>query len=149
MTAGQDKFGSTDLSSAADTAPDGVSFLNGTYEEALSLAREARDYLAFQESNDRAQLPPRARMVASCESMRVTARLTQVIAWLLVQRAVQAGEMTREQAAEPKFRLAGHDVCTTDEPVEDQPLPPRLNELMQQSLGLYERVSRLDSMMDH
>ena len=138
----------SDLSTAAKKVADSVSFLNSTYEEALQLAREARDYLAFQESSDRAQLPPRARMVASCESMRVTARLTQVIAWLLVQRAVQAGELTREQAAEQKFRLAGQDVCNTTEPVEDQPLPPRLTELMQQRLGLSERVARLDSMMD-
>ena len=130
------------------TATDSIAFLNGTYEEAMKLAAEAREYLAFQEPKDRVQLPPRARMVVSCESMRVTARLTQVIAWLLVQKAVQAGEMTREQASHSDNRLGGHAVCDLDGPVDEQPLPPRLSELMQQSLGLYQRVARLDAMMD-
>lgn len=132
----------------SNASDDRVAFLNGTYEEALKLAREARDYLAFQEPNDRAKLPARARMVASCESMRLTTRLTQVIAWLLVQKAVQAGELSREEAAEEKFRLSGHKVCARDVPVEDQPLPPRLAELMRLSHGLYERIARLDAMMD-
>ena len=33
-----------------------IAFLNGTYEEALKLAQEARDYLAYQEPRDRAEL---------------------------------------------------------------------------------------------
>lgn len=144
MTEQRDHSGQSDVTSVSDT----VAFLNGTYEEAMKLAAEAREYLAYQEPKDRVQLPPRARMVASCESMRITARLTQVIAWLLVQKAVQAGEMTREQAAASENRLGGHDVCQRDQPVEEQPLPPRLGELMQQSLGLYQRVARLDAMMD-
>lgn len=124
-----------------------IAFLNGTYEEALSLAQEARDYLAYQEPRDRAELTPRARLVASCESMRLTARLTQVIAWLMIQRAVQEGEVTRAEATEDKYRLDGHDVCGDAVLIEEQPLPPRLAELLQKSLGLYERVARLDAMM--
>ena len=124
-----------------------IAFLNGTYEEALKLAQEARDYLAYQEPRDRAELAPRARLVASCESMRMTARLTQVIAWLMIQRAVQEGEVSREEAAEDKYRLDGHDVCGDTALIENQPLPPRLTELLERSLGLYERVARLDAMM--
>ena len=145
---GSRKKGEPDLKPEKRLAEDRVAFLNGTYEEAMKLACEARDYLAYQEPKDRAQLPPRARMVASCESMRVTARLTQVMAWLLVQKAVQAGEISREEASAEKFRLSAHAVCEQEKPVEDQPLPPRLTELMQLSLGLYERVARLDAMMD-
>ena len=77
---------------------DSIAFLDGTYEEALKLTREARDYLAVQESNDLARLAPEARLVASCETMRLTSRLSQVMAWLLVQKAVHAGEMARDAA---------------------------------------------------
>lgn len=136
------------LTAETSSADDRVAFLNGTFEEALKLACETRDYMAYQEPKDRAKLSPRARMVASCESMRVTTRLTQVIAWLLVQKAVQAGEISRREAADEKFRLAAHEVCARPDPVEDQPLPPRLSELMRLSLGLYQRVARLDAMMD-
>ena len=79
--------------------------------------------------------------------MRMTARLTQVIAWLMIQRAVQEGEVSREEAIEEKYRLDGHDVCGDTALIEDQPLPPRLTELLDRSLGLYERVARLDAMM--
>lgn len=114
----------------------------------MALTREARDYLTFQEKADLAELDPVSRMVASCESMRVTARLTQVVAWLLVQRAVHAGEISREQAKQPQYRLSGREVCAESEPVAEAALPDRLNDLLQRSLSLYERVSRLDRMLD-
>ena len=123
-----------------------VAFFNSTYEEALKLTRAARDYVAYQEPTDRAKLAAASRLVASCESMRLTARLTQVMAWLLVQKAVHAGEMTRQEAADPRFRLSGQKVCATEERAADQPLPPRLEELLAQSHGLYQRVARLDAM---
>lgn len=125
-----------------------VAFFDSTFEEAMALTREARDYLTFQEKADLAEVDPVTRMVASCESMRLTARLTQVVAWLLVQRAVHAGEITRQQAKQPQYRLSGREVCAETEPVAEAALPERLNELLQRSLSLYERVARLDRMLD-
>jgi len=125
-----------------------VAFFDSTFEEAMALTREARDYLTFQEKADLAEVDPVTRMVASCESMRLTARLTQVVAWLLVQRAVHAGEITRQQAKQPQYRLSGRAVCAETEPVAEAALPERLNELLQRSLSLYERVARLDRMLD-
>lgn len=123
-----------------------VAFLNGTYEEALQLAHEARDYMAFQERSDRNSLAPESRLAASREAMRITTRIAQVISWLLVQRAVQAGEVTRHEATEEPYRLSGQAVCA--EHNKDKTLPPRLTELLERSHRLYERISRLDSMMD-
>jgi regulator of CtrA degradation len=126
---------------------EGIAFLDGTYEEALQLTREARDYFAHQEPADSDKLAAEARLVTSCESMRLTARLTQVMAWLLVQKAVYAGEMTRVEAAEDRFRLGGHKVCAKADPVAQDYLPPRLAELLAQSHTLYSRVARLDAML--
>ncbi len=125
-----------------------VAFLDGTFEEALSLTREARDYLAQQEEADRAKLAPEARLVASCETMRLTARLTQTMAWLLVQKAIHAGEMTRKEALAPAHRLGGRKVCAVADPVAADYLPPRLAELLLASHALYTRVERLDGMLD-
>ena len=122
-----------------------VAFLNTTYEEALELAREARDYLGIQDSSERDELEPLTKLAASCEFMRLTTRLSHVIAWLLVQRAVQAGEITREEAVKPHHRLGGHKVCSGNESAEG--LPPRLSALLERSLSLYERVARLDAML--
>ena len=125
-----------------------VAFLDGTYEEAMQLAREARAFLLGNRGAPRADGAPMERMAVSCASLKVTARLTQVIAWLLVQRAVHAGEMTRAEATEPEFRLAGQEACSAQMPVPGEPLPETLGDLMDRSLRLYERVARLDALLD-
>ncbi len=125
-----------------------VAYFDSTFQEAMTLTREARDYLAYQEKSDLEKLSPVGRMVASCESMRITARVSQVVAWLLVQKAVHAGEITREEAAEPRFRLQGREVCEDSEAVAEEALPERLIELLDRSLKLYQRVARLDAMLE-
>lgn len=125
-----------------------IAFFDNTFEEALILAREARDYLAYQEHSDYARLSAVARLGASCEAMRLTARISQIIAWLLIQKAVHAGELSRSEAAKPEHRLAGHRVCEETNPVVEDELPQRLMELLDRSYQLYLRVSRLDAMMD-
>jgi regulator of CtrA degradation len=126
---------------------DSVAFLHSTYEEALALTREARDYLAEHEPADRTLLSPETQLVACCESMRLTSRLTQVMAWLLVQRAVEAGEIERAEAARPGNRLGGQKVCAATGPVGDGVLPAGLTTLLDKSLALYNRVARLDAML--
>lgn len=125
-----------------------ISFLDGTYREALALTREARDYVQHQERRDRAALPPDQQLVASCESLRLTARLTQVVSWLLVQKAVQAGEIDRARAASPELRLAGQEVCRPTEPAGTIAMPDRLAELLARSHALYQRVERLDALLE-
>ena len=125
-----------------------VTYFDSTLGEAMGLAREAREYLTYQDAADRAGMTARSRLAASCEAMRLTARLTQVVAWLLVQKAVHAGELSREQAAQPRYRLGGQEVCEAAQPITEEPLPDRLRELMARSLQLYRRVARLDAMLD-
>lgn len=125
-----------------------VTFFDSTFEEALALTREARDYLTHVEPRERERMTPNDRMLASCEAMRLTSRLTQVMAWLLVQKAVHAGEMTREDARAPEFRLAGKSVCAEAAPPVEGTLQPRLAELLERSLSLYLRVARLDALQD-
>lgn len=125
-----------------------VTYFDSTFDEAMVLTREARDYLAYQKNADLEGLSPVGRMAASCESMRMTARMTQVVAWLLIQRAVHAGDLTREQAAETKFRLAGQEICDDIEPLAAEPLPERLAELLVRSHLMYQRVARLDARLD-
>ena len=131
-----------------------VTYLRSTFEEALALTRESRDYIAYQLPRDREPLEPAAQIAASCEAMRITARLTQIMSWLLIQRAVEAGEIAPEVASEPDNRLGGQDVCDPLEAgplalseIQDQALPPRLDELLGRSLTLYQRVARLDSQL--
>ena len=117
-----------------------------TYDETFEMIVEARNYM-------RHMLPRERRngdngdvgLRFSCEALRVTSRLTQVMAWLMMQRAVLDGEMTQEEALCERNRLSGQDVCLGG---EDHPplMPPGLCSLLQRSQKLYERVSRLERM---
>lgn len=116
----------------------------------MSLVCEARDYLAQQqqERGGQADLSPESQLWISCETMRLTARLTQVMAWLLVQKAVHSGELSRSEAAQPEHRLSGQTICEDVSQSDNAALQPKLAELLERSHRLYQRVARLDSALD-
>jgi regulator of CtrA degradation len=126
-----------------DTAP---TLLRNTYKETLDLMVEARNYLAYQGGRERPQMDELDRLKMSCEAFRVTSRLTQVMAWLMGQRAVQTGEISLADALE-RFPVEGDEVCLDDSGREDQALPHGLRSLLDRSHQLYRRVSRLDEMV--
>lgn len=132
----------------SDSIVEPIAFFDRTYEEALQLTREARDYIAGARAARAGDASPDARLAASCEEMRLTARMTQVMAWLMVQRAVHEGEVSRAEAAAEANRLSGQEACLADPVVTEQDLPERLVDLLDRSRHLYERVQRLDAMLD-
>jgi len=123
-----------------------TAFFTKTYDEALSLVQESRNYFAVLEPLERATLGMFERLHLAKESLRHTARLTQIMAWLLAQRAVQAGEITREQALGPDPGLADLEVCMERSEDARAQLPPRLGRLLDRSHNLYVRVARLDDL---
>ena len=126
-----------------------VAFFDSTYEEALSLACELRDHIAAKGGQDRpAPEEYHARLHGSCECLRMTARLTHVIAWFLVQKAVHAGELSREEARESHRRLGGQEVCEPGRELVGAELPPPLADLQRRTADIYARVARLDAMMN-
>lgn len=125
------------------TAP---TLLRNTYKETLDLMVEARNYLAYRGDRERRRMDQMERLKMSCEAFRVTSRLTQVMAWLMGQRAAQAGEISLSDALD-RFPLEGDDVCLDDSCHDDEALPEGLRSLMDRSHRLYRRVSRLDGMV--
>ncbi len=122
-------------------------FIDRTYDEAKALLVEARDYMQVCEPNHRAGLAPLQSLKMIGEGLRLTTRLTEVMAWSLTQKAVQAGEITRDQAVEPRRRLGGQEICLGTGDLDGQNVPPRLARLLARSLSLYQRVQRLDRLM--
>lgn len=120
-------------------------YFRRTYDEALALVEEARNYVAYVEPRDRRGRDNRSRLGISCESMRVTSRLTQVMAWLLMQRAVAAGEISQDEAISPDNRLGAQDVCLSDRTYVPNDIPKSLKSLLDRSLSLYIRISRLEN----
>lgn len=112
------------------------------YVDAMVLADEARGYFDETGRLERDLLEPMARVSFSCESLKVTTRLMHVIAWLLTQRAVDAGELRPRDALDPSRRLG-------PAPVSDAAavagMPRQAQALIAASTELYRRVGRLDA----
>ncbi len=125
-----------------------MAFLDRTYDEAKSMLAEARTYLRCQEPADRDGMSDLEGLRAVGEGLRLTTRLTEVLAWSMIQQSLHNGEITREEAAEPRRRLGSRKICLEDEALPgDSALPAKLASLLQRSLSLYERVLRLDRLV--
>ncbi len=84
-------------------------------------------------------------MILCCEAMRVTARLTHIMAWLMAERAVQNGELDLEDLACEPYALGGHNTCLSRQEDVLALGDPWLNRLLDETHGLYQRVMRLDA----
>ena len=113
------------------------------YLEAMALADEARGYFDREGATDRGKLEPVARVAFSCEALKVTTRLMHVVSWLLVCKAVQAGELNEAEAGHPDRRLG--QASDSENSVRLAYLPTRSREIVERSRDLYDRVSRLDA----
>ncbi|MET4898849.1 DUF1465 family protein [Sphingomonadaceae bacterium jetA1] len=119
--------------------------VDGLYREAMSLAEAARAYFDQGGRRDREDLDPPTRVAFSCESLKVTTRLMHVIAWILTQRAVEAGELAWQEACDPVRRLG---LSPDSEDAAIRLLPDRAQRLVHASLDLHRRVARIDAMAD-
>lgn len=131
------------------------SLLSALYSEALVLADEARSWFEVARSESPAnnnlaawsgRNDPALRIALSCESLRLTTRIMHVIAWLLMQRAVEAGEVSPQDALLPNNRL-GSSRGGDDFHCRDQ-LPMEAQRLIEAGERLYLRVARMDAMLD-
>ena len=117
------------------------------FREGMDLVENAACYLDG-DGRDIAKTLPRPEALAyAAESMRLTTRLMQLASWLLLQRAVNEGEMTKAQASceKHKVKLASQDVASSPETFEK--LPSSLRDLVAQSLRLQARIIHLDGLL--
>lgn len=119
--------------------------IDSLYTEAMVLADEARAYFDEAGRAEREPLDPLIRVGFSCESLKVTTRLMHVIAWLLTQRAVDAGELRPREALDPARRLG--NAPQFDANLIDA-LPPRARTLVEASANLHRRVGLLDAALE-
>jgi regulator of CtrA degradation len=118
-----------------------------TFNEGMELVEECARYLDGRGRDESRALPRKLALVYAGESMRVTTRLMQAASWLLIQRAVQEGDMTPEDAASDRYRLGAREICMGKREDCVELLPKKLIELLDRSESLYRRVSRLDDVL--
>jgi regulator of CtrA degradation len=114
------------------------------FHEGMDLVSKAASYLDGEGREEARALPRPAAIAYAVESMRLTTRLMQIASWLLLQRAVNEGELSRAEAASEKRRihLCDQDVVTRKDVLAS--LPQRLRDLIGTSLRLQARIIHLD-----
>lgn len=114
------------------------------YNEGMGLVEQAAEYLDGQGRAEARKLPRLAATLYAAESMRLTTRLMQVASWLLLQRAANSGEMTRDQVASEKSKVR-LDTASVSESTEGwADLPETFRDLVTRSLRLQSLVRRMD-----
>jgi regulator of CtrA degradation len=116
------------------------------YREGMSLIESVAAYLDIDGRNDSRTLPREASYCYATESMRLTTRLMQLASWLLLQRAVNEGELSAENA-----RLEKEKVKFSGTPAERggpgyAELPETLKAFIGKGDRLFERVMQFDKL---
>jgi regulator of CtrA degradation len=114
------------------------------FREGMALVEEAAAYLDGPGRVEARGLARPAALAYATESMRLTTRLMQVASWLLLQRAVNEGELTPAQALAERHRVKLSRQLSVEEPELFDLLPAALRKLSRRSLRIQERVLHLD-----
>jgi regulator of CtrA degradation len=114
------------------------------FREGMTLVEEAASYLDGPGREESRVLPRPAALAYSTESMRLTTRLMQVASWLLLQRAVNEGELTPSQAQAERVRVKLSRQEYGCRPELFEQLPSALRSLSERSMRIQERVMHLD-----
>ncbi len=117
------------------------------FKEGMSLVEETANYLNGPGRSDVRILDRHGAIAYATETMRLTTRLMQLASWLLLQRAIGAGELTFEDARKEKHRISLSDIGKGHDLSGQEILPDSLKALVARSLTLYDRIVKLDFMV--
>ncbi|MCB1517722.1 MAG: DUF1465 family protein [Hyphomicrobiaceae bacterium] len=114
------------------------------YSEGMTLIEDVAAYLDGDGRAESRHLPREAALVYASESMRLTTRLMQLASWLLLQRAVNEGEITAEHARNEKTKVAfSAEPGKRGGPGWDE-LPERFRDYVEKGDRIFSRVKQID-----
>jgi regulator of CtrA degradation len=114
------------------------------YDEGMGLVEQAAEYLDGEGRAAAKQLSRVGATLYAAESMRLTTRLMQIASWLLLQRAANSGEMSRDQVATEKAKVRLDTASAHADASGWAELPAAFVELVNRSLSLQALVRRMD-----
>jgi regulator of CtrA degradation len=118
------------------------------FKEGMGLVEETANYLDGQGRADSRALDRPGTIAYATESMRLTTRLMQLASWLLLERAVAAGEVNGAEHTREKSRVNLSEIGPGHSIPGGETLPDGLKELVSRSLRLHERIIVIDSMIN-
>ena len=116
------------------------------YREGMVLIEEVASYLDGDGRSESRGLPREAPFLYATESMRLTTRLMQLASWLLLQRAVNEGELTAENARTEKEKVRFSATPTDRGGPGYDDMPERLRAFIAKGDRLFDRVQQFDKL---
>lgn len=114
------------------------------YREGMGLIEDVAAYLDSDGRGESRGLSREASFVYATESMRLTTRLMQLASWLLLQRAVNEGELTAENARMEKEKVRFSATPSERGGPGFEELPERFRQFIAHGDRLFERVQQFD-----
>lgn len=124
-----------------------ATLLDRTFDEGVALTLEVRNYIAYHEQADRREYDLARCLEVGYQHTRISARLIQVMTWLLAMKALLAGEITPEQFASPQYAFNLCDDQIDENGTDMESMPQGLRSLLERSQSLFSRIQRLDTMV--
>jgi regulator of CtrA degradation len=116
------------------------------YREGMRLIEDVASYLDGEGRAQSRALGREAAFLYAGESMRLTTRLMQLASWLLLQRAVNEGEITPENARAEKAKVKFADTPEERGGPGFDGLPAELRAFIGKGDRLFERVIQFDKL---
>jgi len=125
-----------------------TAFIEESYQDTLSLMTELRDYLSeFQaEKPDAADAQLRTRIIGEISS--ITRHMTEAMAWLLLQKAAAAGEISDSEALSRSDGLLDPENAPDASGLDLQQLPIEIRGYIDRSRRLYDQILKLRDMAE-
>jgi regulator of CtrA degradation len=122
----------------------GSAAFKAMFREGMALVEETATYLDGDGRRQSHRLARAASLAYATESMRLTTRLMQLASWLLLQRAVNEGDMSADQANHERSKVKLGVLSSAMEGPAWSDLPDELRTLVARSISLQGRIVRLD-----
>ena len=114
------------------------------YREGMGLIEEVAAYLDGEGRGESKGLSRDAAFIYATESMRLTTRLMQLASWLLLQRAVNEGEISPEQARSEKSKVKFSALPSDRGGPGWDDIPETMKAYIAKGDRLFERVVKFD-----
>ncbi len=123
-------------------------FIESTYDETLALLVDTREFLNSKpRAKDSGGREPKGLAETMSAISHLTWRMTELMSWLLLQKAIIGGEISREDAAtQSSFKLPDIAIDDTRHDSPDIDLPVAVRGLIDRSRRIGDRaITRQDS----
>jgi hypothetical protein len=128
----------------ADQDIDQRSAFENTFEDALTLLQDTRDFLAETPLPWRSKSQVSEQLQDAVLLSKVTSRLISIMAWMVVQKKAIAAAIEGDQA--PRLSVCDDDLANF--PTRDETNSERLNDLIDRTVSMFARIVRLSALVD-